>query len=163
MQRIFLLCIVAILLCGSALAQQQTHSDLQPVFGKWLDADVIYIITPQEKRAFLSLKTDEERNQFVEAFWRRRDPNLDTDQNEFRDEHYARIAHANHNFAFGQVPGWRTDRGRIFILHGQPDQVQKTSAGEVWTYRYIQGIGAIVSFQFVETKGTGDYHLLAQS
>jgi GWxTD domain-containing protein len=163
MRRIFLLCLVAIALCGSALAQQQqSRSDLRPVFVKWLNEDVVYIITPLEKQAFLSLKTDEQRNQLIASFWERRDPNPATTQNEFRDEHYARIAHANRSFAFGQESGWRTTRGRIFILYGKPDQVQKTSSGEVWTYKHIQGIGRNVSFTFVETKGTGDYRLLEQ-
>lgn len=135
----------------------------RPVYVQWLDKDVAYIITPLERQAFLQLKIDEERNQFIASFWQRRDPVPDTIENEFRDEHYARIAHANGNFAFGATAGWRTDRGRIFILYGKPDAVGKTSSGEVWSYRHIVGVGADVKFEFVDATGTGDFRLLEKN
>jgi GWxTD domain-containing protein len=166
MRRIFLTCMVALSICGSALAQQQQQqirSGDRPVYVQWLDADVAYIITPLERQAFLKLKTDEERNQFIAAFWQRRDPDAATAQNEFRDEHYERIAHANLSFGFGATQGWRTDRGRVFILQGKPDTVEKTSSGEVWTYRYIQGLGAGIKFEFVDATGTGDFRLLEKN
>ena len=157
---------VALSVCGSALAQQQqqqTQSGDRPVYVQWLDGDVAYIITPPERQAFLKLKTDEERNQFIAAFWQRRDPDADTVQNEFRDEHYERIAYANLSFGFGATPGWRTDRGRVFILQGRPDAVETTSSGEVWSYRYILGLGANIKIEFVDATGTGDFRLLEKN
>ena len=95
---------------------------------KWLDQDVLYIITDEEKAAFKRLTTDDERYQFIEQFWLRRDPSPDTVENEFRDEHYRRIAYANERFASGK-PGWKTDRGRIYITWGPPDQIESHPSG----------------------------------
>ena len=168
MRRGFLLLGLTVLLCGSVtattIARRSRAADHKasassPVYEKWLSEDVVYIITPEEKRAFLLLKTDEEREHFIEAFWRRRDTSLDTQDNEFRAEHYERIAHANQNFASGAVAGWRTDRGRIYITHGKPDLVRKTATGEVWTYKHLPGTGGEVSFEFVAPAGTGDLRL----
>src|SRR2546429_845165 len=126
---------------------------------KWLEQDVVYIITDEEKAAFKRLTTDEERYQFIEQFWLRRDPSPDTVENEFRDEHYERIAYANERFASGK-PGWKTDRGRIYIIQGKPDEIEDHPSGGTydrpfeegggttstypfvkWTYRYIEGLG----------------------
>jgi len=126
---------------------------------KWLDEDVAYIITDEEKTAFKALKTDDEREQFIESFWLRRDPSPDSIENEFKEDHYARIAYANERFASGK-PGWKTDRGRIYILYGKPDEIESHPSGgtydrpfdegggttstfpfEIWRYRYIEGIG----------------------
>src|SRR5262249_22148100 len=90
---------------------------------KWIDEDVSYIITNEERSAFKQLKTDEEREQFIESFWLRRDPTPDTIDNEFKDDHYERIAYANEHFASG-IPGWKTDRGRIYIMYGKPDEIE---------------------------------------
>jgi GWxTD domain-containing protein len=143
----------------------------------WVDEDVAYIITGDERTAYKGLKTDEEREQFIESFWLRRDLTPDTVENEYRDEYYERIAYANEHFASG-IPGWKTDRGRIYILHGKPDEIEYHPSGgtydrpieegggttstypfEIWRYRYIEGIGNEISLQFVDTTMSGEYHL----
>src|SRR3974390_2029168 len=93
------------------------RQELGKTYKKWLDEDVRWIITDEEKSAFMQLSNDEERDQFIEAFWARRDPTPDTEENEFKEDHYARIAYANEHFAAG-IPGWKTDRGRIYIVYG---------------------------------------------
>ena len=144
---------------------------------KWLDEDVSYIITNEERTAFKALKTDEEREQFIEQFWLRRDPTPDTVDNEFKEDHYARIAYANERFASG-IPGWKTDRGRIYIIWGKPDEIESHPSGgtidrpieegggqtstfpfEVWRYRYIEGIGNEVLLEFVDPSMSGEYRL----
>ncbi len=147
------------------------------VYKKWLDNDVLYIITSEEKKAFKALATDEERENFIEQFWRRRDPNPDTEENEYREEYYERIAYANEHFASG-IPGWKTDRGRIYIAHGKPDSVEAHPSGgsydrpsyegggstttypfEVWFYRHLDGVGDGLEIEFVDPTGTGEYRL----
>jgi GWxTD domain-containing protein len=144
---------------------------------RWLDEDVAYIITDPERSAFRSLTTDEEREQFIEAFWLRRDPTPDTLENEFRDDHFARIAYANERFASG-LPGWKTDRGRIYIIHGEPTEIETKPMGgtynrpfdegggvtsvfpfEKWRYRYIEGMGNEIIFEFVDPSMSGEYRL----
>src|SRR5438132_4470318 len=144
---------------------------------KWLDEDVSYVITNEERTAFKALKTDEEREQFIEQFWLRRDPTPDTVDNEFKEEHYSRIAYANERFASG-IPGWKTDRGRIYILYGKPAEIESHAAGgtyerpiqegggttstfpfETWRYRYIEGIGNEVILEFVDPTMSGEYHM----
>ena len=144
---------------------------------KWLDEDVAYIITSEERAAYRALKTDEEREQFIEQFWLRRDPSPDTVENEFKEEHYSRIAYANERYASG-IPGWRTDRGRIYILYGKPAEIESHASGgnyerpiqegggttstfpfEIWRYRYIEGIGNEVILEFVDPTMSGEYHL----
>ena len=143
----------------------------------WLDEDVRYIITPEEEQAFKLLGTDEERDEFIEQFWLRRDPTPDTEENEFREEHYRRIQYANEHFAAG-IPGWRTDRGRIYIVWGPPDEIESHPSGgsyqreqsegggststfpfERWRYRYLEGIGNEVIIEFVDTCMCNDYHI----
>ncbi|HKR86079.1 MAG TPA: GWxTD domain-containing protein [Terriglobales bacterium] len=147
------------------------------VYKKWLDEDVRYIITDEERAAFKQLSNDEERDNFIEAFWARRDPTPDTVENEFKEEHYARIAYANEHFAAG-IPGWKTDRGRIYIMYGKPDEIDSHPSGgtyerpteegggetstypfEDWRYRYLEGIGQEVIIEFVDTCMCGDYHM----
>ena len=142
----------------------------------WVDEDVAYIITPLERKAWDGLKTDEEREAFIESFWLRRDPTPDTIDNEYRDEHYERIAYANEHFASG-IPGWKTDRGRIYIMYGKPDEIESHQSGgtydrpieegggttstfpfEKWRYRYIEGIGNEVILDFVDPSMSGEYH-----
>jgi len=142
---------------------------------KWLDEDVSYIITNEERAAFKQLKTDEERESFIESFWLRRDPTPDTIDNEFKDEHYERIAYANEHFASG-IPGWKTDRGRIYVMYGKPDEIESHPSGgtydrpiedgggttstfpfEIWRYRYIEGIGNEVLLEFVDPSMSGEY------
>ena len=151
--------------------------ELKEAYKRWLDQDVPYIITKEEKRAFQALQTDEERENFIENFWRRRDPNPDTEENEFREEYYERIAYANERFTSG-IPGWRTDRGRIYIAWGKPDSIESRPAGgaydrpayegggttttypfEVWFYRHLDGVGDGVEIEFVDPTGTGEYRL----
>ncbi len=151
--------------------------ELSKPYKKWLDEDVAYIITDEERAAFKQLSNDEERDNFIEAFWQRRDPTPDTEENEFKEEHYQRIAYANEHFAAG-VPGWKTDRGRIYIVFGKPDEIESHPSGgsyerpmeegggetstfpfEQWRYRYIEGIGQEVIIEFVDTCMCGEYHM----
>jgi GWxTD domain-containing protein len=151
--------------------------ELSKPYKKWLDEDVSYIITDEERAAFRQLSNDEERDNFIEAFWQRRDPTPDTEENEFKEEHYQRIAYANEHFAAG-VPGWKTDRGRIYIVFGKPDEIDSHPSGgsyerpmdegggetstfpfEDWRYRYIDGIGQEVIVEFVDPCMCGEYHM----
>lgn len=135
---------------------------------KWLNEDVAYIITDAERKAFKELQTDDERNQFVEQFWLRRDPTPATAENEFKVEHYRRIAYANGHFGSqSSVPGWKTDRGRIYIVFGPPDEIdahpsggdQSTTPFQDWRYRYIDNIGNDVKIEFVDKDKNGEYHM----
>ena len=151
--------------------------ELETPWRKWLNEDVAYIITDEERKAFKQMSTDEEREQFVEQFWLRRDPTPDTVENEYKEEHYRRIAYANERFASG-IPGWKTDRGRIYIMFGPPDERDEHPSGgtyerpvaegggetttfpfEDWRYRYIEGIGNDINIEFVDTTMTGEYHM----
>jgi GWxTD domain-containing protein len=160
-----------------AKKQKELEKELMGPWKKWLNEDVVYIITDEEKQAFKRLKTDEERQQFVEQFWLRRDPTPDTEENEFKEEHYRRIAYANDHYASG-IPGWKTDRGRIYIAYGPPDEIDSHPSGgsyerpyeegggetstypfEDWRYRYIDGIGTNIIIEFVDTTMSGEYHI----
>jgi GWxTD domain-containing protein len=151
--------------------------ELSKTYKKWLNEDVVWIITDQERAAFKQLSNDEERDNFIEAFWQRRDPTPDTEENEYKEEHYRRIAYANEHFAAG-IPGWKTDRGRIYIMYGPADEVDPHPSGgtyerpteegggetstfpfEDWRYRYLEGIGQEVIIEFVDTCMCGDYHM----
>ncbi len=151
--------------------------ELSGTYKKWLNQDVVYIITPEEKAAFKALSNDEERDAFIEQFWLRRDPTPDTPENEYKEEHYRRIAYANEHYAAG-IPGWKTDRGRTYIMWGPPDQIESHASGgtyerpteegggetstfpfEKWRYRYLEGVGQDVNLEFVDTCLCGDYHL----
>jgi GWxTD domain-containing protein len=152
----------------SMKTQKPTYSDSDSVqmelkarYQKWLDEDVRYIITDEEKEAFSRLDSISEREEFVESFWRRRDTNPETIDNEFRQDYYKRIAYANQYFAFGETVGWRTDRGRIYITYGKPDQIQKTASGELWIYNYLPDLGSNNSFEFVRI-GEKDHFRLKQ-
>ena len=157
--------------------EKSLKRELSKTYKKWLDEDVVYIISPEERKAFMQLSNDEERDQFIEAFWQRRDPTPDTEENEFKEDHYRRIAYANEHFAAG-IPGWKTDRGRIYITFGPPDEIESHPSGgtyergmeegggetstypfEDWRYRYIEGIGQEVMIEFVDTCMCGDYHM----
>jgi GWxTD domain-containing protein len=151
--------------------------ELKKAYKDWLEKDVSLIITDEERKAFKKLQTDEEREQFIELFWRRRDPDPDTDENEYREQYYERIAYANEHFASG-IPGWKTDRGRIYIMYGKADEVESHPAGgpydrpsyhgggttstypfEIWFYRYIAGVGSGVEIEFVDPTGSGEYRI----
>ncbi|MDQ3803761.1 MAG: GWxTD domain-containing protein [Acidobacteriota bacterium] len=157
--------------------ERNVRKEKSKVFEKWLSEDVAYIITDEERKAYKKLATDEEREQFIEAFWRRRDPDPDTEANEYLEEHYERVAYANQHFASG-IPGWKTDRGRIYIMYGPPHEKESHPAGgqydrpsyhgggstttypfEVWFYRYLPGIGSGIEIEFVDPTGTGEYRI----
>jgi GWxTD domain-containing protein len=152
-------------------------AELSKVYKKWLNEDVVWIITDQERAAFMQLSNDEERDNFIEAFWQRRDPTPDTEENEYKEEHYRRIAYANEHFAAG-IPGWKTDRGRIYIMYGPADEVDSHPSGgtyerpmeegggetstfpfEDWRYRYLEGIGQEVIIEFVDSCMCGEYRM----
>lgn len=122
-------------------------------YSKWLNEEVVYIITAEEKDAFTGLRSDKEREQFVEQFWLRRDPTPGTAENEFRTEHYRRIAYANDRFEAG-IPGWKTDRGRIYIMYGPPDEIESHArkGREAWRFRFIEGIGNNIDLVFQDGK-----------
>src|SRR5215470_4686065 len=157
--------------------EKKLQKELETPYKKWLNEDVAYIITDEERQAWKRLATDDERQQFIEQFWLRRDPTPDTEENEFKEEHYRRIAYANERFASG-IPGWKTDRGRIYITFGPPDEIESHPSGgtyerpfeegggttstfpfQQWRYRYIEGVGTNVELEFVDPSGTGEYHL----
>src|SRR5579864_35921 len=157
--------------------EEKLRKELETPYKKWLNEDVVYIITDEEKTAFKRLSTDEERQNFIEQFWLRRDPTPDTEENEFKEEHYRRIAYANDRFASG-IPGWKTDRGRIYITFGPPDEIESHPSGgtyerpfeegggttstypfEQWRYRYLDGIGNNIIIEFVDTTMSGEYHM----
>ena len=134
----------------------------------WPDVDVVYIIEDLERSAFEDLETEEERRRFIESFWLRRDPTPGTVGNEYREEHYRRIEEANRRFSFGDTDGWRSDRGRIYIVYGEPASIQSTVSGagqpasfaiQRWRYAYIEGLGANAELTFVDVNRTGDYRL----
>ncbi len=157
-------------------AQKAVRQELKGAYKTWLDQDVAYIITDEERKAFRNLSNDEEREAFIEQFWQRRNPNPDSPENEFREEHYRRIAYANEHYAAGK-PGWKTDRGHIYIAYGPPDSIDSHPSGgnyerpmdegggetstfpfEVWHYRYLPDIGENIDIEFVDTCMCGDYH-----
>lgn len=180
----------ALISVGSVAAQKQREQsqdpndkprnvkpELKKAYKDWLEKDVTYIITDEERKAFKKLQTDDERERFIEEFWRRRDPDPDTDENEFKEEYYERIAYANEHFASG-IPGWKTDRGRIWIMYGKPDERETHPMGgnyerpsyegggststypfEIWFYRYLAGVGSGVEIEFVDPTGSGEYRI----
>jgi len=188
----FRLAVFSLVLAGTSLfgfAQDRTKSqdpmdkprnvkpELKKAYKDWLEKDVTYVITDEERKAFKKLATDDERERFIEEFWRRRDPDPDTDENEFKEEYYERIAYANEHFASG-IPGWKSDRGRIWIMYGKPDERETHPSGgayerpsyegggstttypfEIWFYRYIAGVGSGVEIEFVDPTGSGEYRI----
>jgi GWxTD domain-containing protein len=190
MRRIALSVSLLGLVVQPVLAQQQQQDpsqkprnvkpEVKKAYRDWVEKDVSYIITDAEKRAFKKLETDDERERFIEDFWRRRDPDPDTEENEYREEYYERIAYANEHYSSG-VPGWKTDRGRIYITFGKPDEVESHPTGgayerpsyqgggdtttypfEIWFYRHLDNVGNGIEIEFVDPTGSGEYHI-AQS
>jgi len=156
---------------------RKTLKELDSPYKQWLNEDVVYIISPEERNAFGQLATNEEREQFIEQFWLRRSTNPDLPDNEFKEEHYRRIAYANEHYASG-IPGWKTDRGHMYIVWGPPDEIESHPTGgtydrpmeegggstttypwETWRWRYIEGMGENVIMEFVDPSGSGEYHL----
>ncbi len=157
--------------------EEKLRKELMTPYRKWLNEDVTYIITEEERATFKRLQTDEEREQFIEQFWLRRDPTPDSIENEYKEEHYRRIAYANEHFASG-IPGWKTDRGRIYIEYGPPDEKDSHPSGgtynrpyeegggttstfpfEIWRYRYIEDIGTDIQIEFVDPTMSGEYRM----
>jgi GWxTD domain-containing protein len=160
--------------------EKSLKRELGKTYKRWLDEDVRWIIMDEEMQAFKQFSNDEERDSFIEQFWLRRDPTPDTVENEYKEEHYRRMAYANERFAAGK-PGWKTDRGRIYVIFGPPDQIDAHPSGgmyqrpmeegggststfpfEVWRYRYLDLPGAgqqEVEIEFVDTCMCGDYHM----
>src|SRR6266849_2072420 len=156
---------------------KKTLKELETPYKQWLNEDVVYIISPEERQAFLQLETNEEREQFIEQFWLRRSSNPDLPDNDFKEEHYRRIAYANEHYASG-IPGWKTDRGRMYIMWGPADEIDSHPTGgtydrpmeegggststypwETWRWRYLEGIGENIILEFVDPSGSGEYHL----
>ncbi|HTF66447.1 MAG TPA: GWxTD domain-containing protein [Edaphobacter sp.] len=157
--------------------EDKLRKELETPYRKWLTEDVGYIITDEERTAFKRMTTDDERQNFIEGFWLRRDPTPDSAENEFKEEHYRRIAYANERYASG-IPGWKTDRGRIYITFGPPAEIESHPSGgsyerpyeegggttstypfEKWRYRWIEGIGTDVNIEFVDPTMTGEYRM----
>jgi GWxTD domain-containing protein len=153
--------------------EQKLRQELESPYRKWLNEDAVYIITGAERNAFQALTTDSDREQFIEQFWKRRDPTPDTERNEYREEHYRRIAYTNQHFGSQSFDGWKTDRGRIYIIYGRPDEIESHPSGgtyqtpgggtittfafEQWRYRYIEGLGSNVTLEFVDSERNGEY------
>ena len=156
--------------------EKDLYKELDSQYKRWLDEDVVYIISPEERNAFLHLQTNEEREQFIESFWQRRNPDPDSSENAFKEEHYRRIAYANEHYAAG-LPGWKSDRGRVYIIWGPPDSIDEHPTGgnymrpedegggetstfpfEDWHYKFLEGIGENIDLEFVDTTMSGEYH-----
>ncbi|MGH9670438.1 MAG: GWxTD domain-containing protein [Terriglobales bacterium] len=157
--------------------EKALKQELSKEMRRWLDEDVRWIIMDEEMSAFKQLSNDEERDQFIEQFWLRRDPTPDTVENEYKEEHYRRIAYANEHFQAGKA-GFRTDRGRIYVMFGAPDEIDSHPSGgyyqrpqeegggatstypfEIWRYRYLEDIGQEINIEFVDPCMCGDYHM----
>ncbi len=168
--------------------EKAIRKEMESPYKKWISGPISYIISPQERGAFKKLSTDDEREQFIEQFWERRNPNPGDPENEFKEEFYRRIAYANEHFASG-IPGWMTDRGRVYVTWGPPDSIESHDSGgsydmspdempsyaagasngsggemetypfEDWYYHYIPGIGENVKLEFVDPTMSGEFHL----
>ncbi len=178
----YLISLLFLLLFGAGAFAYQDENQLKQEeaedhFRKWLNEDVLFIISSDERAVFKALTTPEEKERFIEQFWFRRDPDPRTSENEFKEEHYRRIAYANERFTSG-YPGWKTDRGRVYILHGPPYEIESHSSGgayqrpinegggttstypfEIWRYRSIEGVGEDISLEFVDKSMSGEYRL----
>ncbi len=186
MLSLLLLLIASLSLPDQALAKEKKddrdtsavqQEEAEDYYQRWLNQDVTYIISDEEESVFKSLTSPEEKELFIEQFWRRRDPDLRTAINEFKEEHYRRIAYVNERFYAGK-PGWKTDRGMIYILHGPPHEIESYVTGgnynrsfsegggstvvhplEVWRYRHLEGVGDDIVLEFVDRTYTGTYKL----
>ncbi len=165
-----LVLLLALAVPEAAFSQAQTA--LPERYKKWLDEEVVYIMTRHERDVFLKLQTDRERDIFIEAFWKHRDPAPETPRNEFEDEHYKRLNYANATFGRSSpFPGWKTDRGRIYILLGPPQNIEEYSnvngvfPAEIWFYLGDTSLGLPAGFNviFFKRLGTGDFILYSPS
>ncbi len=169
MKKIFSV-LAVLVFCFSLYAESEKEliKKLPAQYRKWLSEEVVYIITKAEKDVFLQLESDQERDQFIKAFWRQRDPNPNTPENEFQVEHYRRIQYANKWFGKeSPAPGWRSDQGRIYILLGEPQAIDrienKTELRPLvtWYYQGLMEYGLPNAFNvlFFKRDSTGDYEL----
>ena len=160
---------MVVILNLSALTQKKiSPKDLDPRYRKWLEEEVVYIISPKERDVFLQLETDQQREKFIEAFWKVRNPNPGAPENEFKTQHYRRIQYANQYLGReGPTPGWRTDRGRIYIILGEPQAIEKyddlsdVKPTVVWFYngKTEYGLPNAFSVVFYKSENTGEYAL----
>jgi GWxTD domain-containing protein len=172
---------VFLAICFLSLASLQAQTAEERLgkkhYEKWLNEDVTYIITDDERAVFSKLQTPEEKDSFIEEFWRRRSSDPDRNPGDFREEHYRRVAYANAHFGSG-IPGWKTDRGRTYIQFGEPTEIEYHAGGEnyvrpsyegggrtavypfqIWRYRHIDGIGDDIEIEFVDQSWTGLYKM----
>ena len=157
--------------------EKKLARELGSAYDSWLKEDIPDIITNEERRAFLQLSTNEEREQFVESFWDRRNPDPESAANTYKEEHYRRLAYADERFASG-IPGRKTDRGHIYVLWGPPDEIESHPTGgtydrpidqgggstttypwELWRYRHLESVGENIEIEFVDPSGSGEYHI----
>ncbi len=162
--RPFLLLLAAVVTASA----HQRRAELPERYKTWLDEEVVYIITKTERSVFLELQSDRERELFIEAFWKHRDPTPNSPDNEFKTEHYRRISHANRYLGRETPkPGWKTDRGRMYIILGEPLEVQRFDGkagvynSEVWFYQGKVELGLPTGFHlvFFQQGGYGEYRL----
>jgi GWxTD domain-containing protein len=134
-------------------------------YDRWLEHEVVWIISQDEHDAFRRLQTDQERQMFIAQFWLRRDPTPGTLLNELQEEHYRRIAWSNARFAYPRIEGWMSDRGMIYIKFGPPDEKEEHPANpsqhayERWRYRHLEGLGNDVVFTFLDQQANQSFRL----
>jgi GWxTD domain-containing protein len=163
---------LSILICGFLAGLLSAQGKAKPVlpekYKTWLDKEVVYIITAKERDVFRELDTDRERDLFIEAFWKQRDPTPGTPRNEFKEEHYKRWRYANEYFGRGTPrPGWMTDRGRVYIVLGPPQNIEENDningvfPTQVWFYQGDPAYGLPAGFNliFFKKQGIGEYVL----
>lgn len=164
----FLVLLLLFVSFGLSTQKKLSPKDLPERYRKWLEEEVVYIITQKEKDVFLMLETDRERELFIEAFWKQRDPTPNTTENESKEEHYRRISYSNQWFGKESPgPGWRTDMGRIYITLGEPRTIEKfENLTEVyptiiWFYEGLAEYGLPNAFNvvFFKRSGIGEYEL----
>lgn len=166
-RRIPIAAAILLLACAFRLPAQKTAAGLTEKYRIWLEEEVAYIITPTERQVFRDLASDREQDSFIEAFWRHRDPTPGTDKNEYREEHYRRLAYANRHFRGTGRPGWKTDRGKVLIILGEPKTVRPYTGtdavypAEVWSYQGVEAPGLAREFDliFYQKGRIGDYVL----
>jgi len=150
---------------------QNTGRVPEEIYKNWLDRDVRWIISDQERADFKKLSDDKERDRYIVEFWERRNPTPGGSRNIVKDEHYRRLAYLDQHFS-EDVPGWRTDRGRVYIMWGPPDNIERRSRfesrannlprqieSEEWHWSYIEGLGCDVVIEFENSCGCGGYGL----
>src|SRR5262245_35730356 len=119
----------------------KSKKEPKTAFTNWI-IEVDPILTPEEREAWPKLKTDEEREQFIETIWRNRDPNPDTEENEYREAYYERLAYANEHFSSG-IPGFKTDRGRVYLKYGKPNEIESHPAGGTYQRDPSEGVARL--------------------